>query len=208
MNNAQLINQDSGVTEWHTPSNIVDAARAVMGSIYLDPASCAKANEIVQASEFFTKDEDGLRLEWFGTVWMNHPYGRKENPLWVNKLIDSYENGHVTEAICIVNASTSEQWFRPLYQYPICFVDGRVKFWLDGDENAKAGPTKGSAIIYLGPHVDQFARVFSELGNVMARSNGYRWDLQNAGGRSGTIPKGCSQRSHSSSTRQQTPVAA
>lgn len=78
MNNAQLINQDSGNVEYYTDPKITAAARAVMGSIDLDPASCAFANKSIKASTIFTKDDDGLSKSWFGNVWMNHPFSRGE----------------------------------------------------------------------------------------------------------------------------------
>lgn len=37
---------------------------SVMGSIYLDPASCAKANETVKAHRYFTIADDGLSQPW------------------------------------------------------------------------------------------------------------------------------------------------
>ena len=67
---AQLINQDSGDVEWYTPPEILDVARAVLGGFDLDPFSCAVANERVQAARFFTKEDDALKQEWFGRVWM------------------------------------------------------------------------------------------------------------------------------------------
>ncbi|MCB1715547.1 MAG: hypothetical protein KDK05_10475, partial [Candidatus Competibacteraceae bacterium] len=119
--NHQLINQTSGKVEYYTPPEIVEAARATMGGIDLDPASSARANEIVQAAQYITVEQDGLSQPWFGRVWMNHPFGRKENPLWIDKLMQSFWSGDIEQAICITFASTSEQWFRPLLGYPQCY---------------------------------------------------------------------------------------
>ena len=47
-----------------------------MGGIDLDPASCAEANKIVQAKQFYSQRDDGLKQPWFGRIWLNPPYGR------------------------------------------------------------------------------------------------------------------------------------
>jgi ParB family chromosome partitioning protein len=56
----QLINQTSGSVEWYTPPEIIEAARKTLGFITLDPFSCAKANENVKASIYYTKEDDGF----------------------------------------------------------------------------------------------------------------------------------------------------
>ncbi|RIK35178.1 MAG: hypothetical protein DCC55_31170 [Chloroflexi bacterium] len=74
-NNAQLINQTSGTTDWYTPREIIEAARATMGGIDLDPASSAIANQVVQAARIYTKADNALRYDWRArSVWMNHPF--------------------------------------------------------------------------------------------------------------------------------------
>lgn len=65
MNNAQLINQDSGNYEYYTPIEIVEAAREVMGSIDLDPFSSYAANPRVKASEYYDVLDNGLNQKWF-----------------------------------------------------------------------------------------------------------------------------------------------
>lgn len=164
-NMSQMINQNSGNVEYYTPKFIIEAAREVMGSIDLDPASCKEANQIVKADNFFTKQDNGLDMNWYGNVWMNHPFS-KDNKLWIDKLICEFNQGKVNQAMCITYASTSERWFRPLYQFPICFLYPRTNYLLPGGK-VKQGVTKGSCVIYLGSRLTIFGHVFDKLGSVM-----------------------------------------
>ena len=165
MNNAQLINQDSGNFEYYTPIELVNAAREVMGSIDLDPASSETANKLIKATKFY--NEDGLNKPWFGNIWMNHPFSRSNNQIWIEHLITVYETGILNskQACCITYAATSERWFRPLLNYPQCFIHGRTNYYLP-DGTKKKGVTKGSVITYLGSNVERFKEVFSKFGTV------------------------------------------
>ena len=165
LSNSQLINADSGNYEYYTPQQIIGAARNTMQGIDLDPASSLIANDRVKASVFYTENDDGLSKKWFGKVFMNHPFSRKNNPLFVKKLVDEYVAGNVKEACCITYASTSEVWFRPLMDYPQCFIHGRTNYHLP-DGKIKKGVTKGSVVTYLGNNVDEFKLYFKEIGTV------------------------------------------
>ena len=115
--NHQHINQDSGDVEYYTPIEIVNAARTVMGSIDLDPASSPIANERVKAVKFFSSN--GLGQDWFGNVWMNHPFDRFENPKWIAKIVSEFNRGHIKQACCITFASTT---FRAQYTlFLLCY---------------------------------------------------------------------------------------
>lgn len=165
MTNHQLINQDSGSTEYYTPSFIIQAARQVMGSIDLDPASSLQANGIVKAYTFFTKETDGLTREWFGNVFMNHPFSTQNNRLWPAKLVAEYRSGRVTQAICITFAATSEKWFQVLQPFPQCYLTPRTNYYLP-DGSTKKGVTKGSVVTYMGGDFDRFIDFFSPFGSV------------------------------------------
>lgn len=165
MNNAQLINATSNNVEWYTPSYIIEAARATMGSIDLDPASSDIANHTVKAKQYFIGK--GLELTWHtGNLWLNHPFSKATNKLWINKLVSSYHASHFRQACCITFASTSESWFQPLYNFPICFISPRVNY-IGADGKPVSGVTKGSCVTYLGTNVHRFIEVFSEFGRVM-----------------------------------------
>ena len=166
INNATLINQTSGNFEYYTPSEIVEAARRVMGSIDLDPASSAIANQIVRARHYYTIEDDGLKQRWFGNVWMNHPFSRANNPKWIDKLRIEYEIGDVGQSCSICFAATSESWFQPLYDYPLCFLSPRTNYFLP-DGTLKEDVTKGSVVAYLGTNILGFIHEFQPFGSVM-----------------------------------------
>lgn len=171
MNAAQMINQTSGKTDYHTPPAIIEAARRTMGGIDLDPASGAQANRIVRATHYITSIDDGLCMPWSGRVWLNHPFGRNQNGLWIAKLCDLYANGYVKQACCITFACTSEQWFGPLFDYPMCFLRPRTNY-IGPDGATVRGVTKGSVVTYLGPDTNRFIDNFGDLGAVMLPAKG------------------------------------
>lgn len=160
----QLVNQDSGIVDYCTPAFIIETARRTMGTIDLDPASNLVANQTVKAKEFF--DKYGLTHIWSGNVWLNHPFDRVQNARWIEKLINSYTHGDVSQACCITFASTSEKWFQPLLQFPQCYLSPRTNYIrLDG--TPVKGVTKGSVVTYLGSNFHAFAKEFDSLGNVV-----------------------------------------
>lgn len=161
-------NFSSASNEWYTPSEYVGAAREVMGAIDLDPASNPLANETVQAARYYTEEDDGLAVTWGGRVWLNPPYGTTDGEsnagVWARKLITDYQNGHVSEAVLLVNANTERKWFAQLWDFPICFTNHRIQFYTP--DGVGAQPVDGNALVYLGPNPERFVSVFSRFGDV------------------------------------------
>lgn len=167
LKNSQYINQNSGDVEKYTPAKVIRLVLRVLKRIDLDPASCARANEVVKARTYFTKDDtvSSLRKNWFGKVWMNHPFSRMNNKIWIKKLVYEYEKGNVEEACCITFANTSEKWFRPLHNYTQCYFYERTNY-LDHKGRATTDAPKGSVLTYLGVNISLFAEVFCEVGSI------------------------------------------
>jgi hypothetical protein len=165
---AEPVSQREGYDsdEWYTPGWVVDAARRVLGGIDLDPASCAMAQEVVQAGVFWSKQQDGCRVEWAGRVWLNPPYSAP-GP-FVEKLIDEYTHGRVSQACVLLNNATETKWFqRLLARFPVCFFNQRMEFWRH--DHSGVGARQGQALFYLGPGVGLFCEVFGEFGIVVRR---------------------------------------
>ena len=174
LSNKQPACYSSNSVEWYTPQEYIEAAREVLGTITLDPASNNNANEVVRADVFFTKDDDGLEKAWYGTVFLNPPYGKQGGDslagLFCQKAISEHEVGNIESCIILVNSVHSQKWQSPLYDYPVCFVDHRIQF-LSGDGAKNENPTFQNIFIYLGSDKDTFAKVFSRFGYVMEKIN-------------------------------------
>lgn len=158
----------SAENEWYTPARYIEHARAVLGAIDLDPASCPAANQTVRAAKFYSVKVDGLRPEWSGRVWLNPPYGRLAGD-FTRKLLNEYAAGRVSAAVVLVNAHcTDTSWFGGLWDHALCFTDHRIDF--DSGERGKdSSSTHGSVFAYLGPDPAKFADIFSAFGAVVSR---------------------------------------
>lgn len=163
--------QMSESNEWFTPVVYVEAARELMGGIDVDPASCAFANRVVQATTYYDITTNGLEQEWRGRVWLNPPYGRdggdSNQEIWTRRLIEQYDAGITTEAVLLVNAVPGNKWFQPLWRFLLCFPDHRIRFY--NQETEASQPTHSNALIYLGKQHERFDTLFSRFGAVVRR---------------------------------------
>lgn len=185
--------------EWYTPLWCADAARQVYGPITLDPASSKEANAVIQATRYYTLDDNGLYRPWVGaTFFMNPPYNG-EAAKWCKWAVNQYQSGNIGQGILLVFAKLGYNWFEELWNtYPTCFVRERIHFTRpsptspdytppkddkqndDEDEGdgskgkvAKDGAAKhASAFIYFGSNRDRFREVFSAFGRVIFPEEG------------------------------------
>lgn len=161
--------QGTGENEWYTPPEHIEAARALMGGIDLDPASSEIANCTVQAARIFTIEDDGLAQEWHGRVWLNPPYAQPWIARFADKMAAEYEAGRVDEAVVLTHNYTDTGWFHALARSAaaVCFTRGRIAFV--SPEGKKAAPTQGQAFFYFGSNVAGFAEAFAPFGLTVVR---------------------------------------
>lgn len=132
--------------EHYTPSPIVEAARAVLGGIDLDPASCELAQGVVDATAWYGPGsplgEDGLTEPWLGRVFLNPPGGRAQitgcgtssnAALWWARLASSWQACEVEAAIFvgftleILRSAQALDVPQPL-DFPLCVPAKRIAF--------------------------------------------------------------------------------
>ena len=165
---AQPANFSSESVEWYTPAEYIEAARAALGGIDLDPATSEHANRTVKARHIFTREDNSLTKPWKGSVWLNPPYGDEDASTgeWVAKLVLEVSVGNVTSAVLLVNAVTDRKWFRPLWTADaLCFTDHRIKFYTPNGTPKQ--PVSGNVFAYWGRAPARFRDAFSSHGTIV-----------------------------------------
>src|SRR3990167_6719237 len=140
------VSNNSGNNEWYTPPEIIKAARETMGTIDLDPASSAIANNRIEARAFYTAEDSGLIKTW---------------------------HGNISQACVLVNNATETAWGQQLLKHcdAVLFLAGRVKF-LDIQGKANGAPLQGQMVIYFGESAGKFKACFESMGaTFVTRAN-------------------------------------
>jgi len=80
---ASIINLENYNSDQHfTPKNIFEALNCTF-----DMDVCGSSQAWVPAKRIVELPEDGLKVDWYGLIWMNPPYS-KPTP-WVEKFIEN-----------------------------------------------------------------------------------------------------------------------
>lgn len=113
----------SETDQWETPQDFFNKLDDVFR---FDIDVCADSKN-AKTELFYTKTDDGLTHEWFGTCWMNPPYGR-EIQKWVEKAYKSAKQNGAT-VVCLLPARVDTKWWHEYCKKgEIYFVKGRLKF--------------------------------------------------------------------------------
>lgn len=143
--------------EWYTPAWVFEALDLEFD---LDPASPHDMESFVPATTKYTVFDDGLSKDWFGTVWMNPPYG-KETPFWMKRFIE-HNNG-----IALVFSRTDATWCQDAMRAcsAMLFMSGRIAF-VPGKENFhKAGRAGAGTVLFaFGSKSENALRRMSDRG--------------------------------------------
>lgn len=170
----KIVQHSSASNEHYTPPEIVEAARALMGGIDLDPFSCAEANKVVKATAFLS--EGGYTWSYAqGTkarrVFCNPPGGKRDPhtfelvkgpgmsgaALAWRKLWLEWTVGHVEQAVFVcfnlevLRHTQNLPGITPALAYPVCFVKERLKFWNEHTPIGTGAPSHPNAVVYLPP---------------------------------------------------------
>jgi phage N-6-adenine-methyltransferase len=123
--------------EWYTPRALVEALRP----FDIDP--CAPSKNHWTARHCYTKEDDGLKLPWFGRFFLNPPYS--EIDPWIDKAVE-HRNG-----IALTFARTDTKWAHRAIEGSdgLFLFGGRIAF-VDADEKKVGSAPAASVLIAFG----------------------------------------------------------
>lgn len=153
-----IIQKDEGT--YNTPPYIIELVIQVLGAIDLDP--CADDGKHIPAHQHYTIENNGLRQEWNGHLFINLPQTR--TVLWLGKLQEEIKSGRVTEAIALVAVAINTDWLSELLAtQAVCFWRGQIQF-LDASYLPTAPVQQPYVLVYWGLWGVRFKEVFEEYG--------------------------------------------
>jgi len=126
--------------EWLTPPDILNA----LGGFDLDPCA-ASVRPWPTARHHYTFEDDGLRREWYGRVWLNPPYGDLIND-WL-RLMVMHGNG----VVLTFARTETKTFFRYIWPHAdaVLFIKGRLNFHrIDGSKSAHNSGAPSVLIAY------------------------------------------------------------
>jgi len=166
----------SKTTEWYTPMKYIMMVKKVLGGIDCDPCTSESAQRYIRATTYYTKDTDGLKHDWHGTVFINPPYGKTGNignqRIWTEYLVNQLTLGHTTVAIALCKSVPGYSWYEQIWdcsdaqclvRLPISFINPR--------QPTKRSPSKaGTTFFYFANDSKYdprtFRKVFRKIGRV------------------------------------------
>lgn len=159
--------------EWLTPDEIVALVLAQWDRIDLDPCAHPESPATKAAARHFDirAGQDGLALPWpdKARVYCNPPYGRGQVKKWGAKCAAHAAAGG--ESLLLVNTQIGSDYWRDTI-WPATTLalacNPRIRFILAGGGGKGTQNTADSVLVYMGPHPDRFAEVWSARGTVVS----------------------------------------
>lgn len=138
----------SNSDEWSTPKDFYELLNKEF-NFTLDP--CA-SDENHKCGNYFTINDDGLKQEWHGSVFINPPYSEIKD--WVKKAYEESKRDYCKRVVLLIPARTDTRYVHDYISqaYEIRFLRGRLKF---GDA-ANSAPFPSMVVVFdkSGSYID------------------------------------------------------
>jgi len=178
-----------------TNADLVTAAHSLLGEIDLDAASSKLANTYVEATNFYTPQDDGLNhIEWFGKVYVFPPSGSyyfdkrldkwkmtrsnataitSSHAVWFHRLYRAWLSKEIEQGLYFTNCPDMIRYEQKIFDFPVCILKTCPELVKFSSEGISTQRTCTSLVIYLQPQDDasaatqRFIDIYSEKGRIL-----------------------------------------
>jgi len=169
------IQHSSRTDMWFTPLDLLPRIRHVLGTIDLDPASCAEANDRIAAHKYYDEYDDGLQQDWGEnlSIFLNPPGGRRGKEsmsiLFWQKLMQTEIKHAIYMGFSLEQLQVSQdKGVPPIGDFMFCTPSKRIRFYYPYSPD-KSSPSHGNIIVYVPGSIDMsevFYDTFNDLGTI------------------------------------------
>ena len=150
---------------------LIERARAVMGSIDFDPTSDPVQQVLVDATSVPSVEVNPLQEHWHGNVWVAPKGAVRNTRIWLNKTINEYRNNHIKSFVFFTSASEIIRATPVIWDYPVCIPFRRIKQLRATPKGFEpVCPSTWNVLIY-GPPLDE---VVADIDKVTLFYNNFR----------------------------------
>ena len=136
-----------------SPSLLMAGVRLTLGILDLDPCSSDEGQDRVGASDWFTREQDGLRQAWRGSCYVFPPPAQA--PAFAVKLLNEMTAGRVEKAAFLAPACLAEDWavrlMTSLRFSGLAVERERMQYDVEGGSPVQAGKVMGLYLFGVDP---------------------------------------------------------
>ena len=132
----------SNKMDWETPQWLFD----LLDDQYHFSLDACATKENAKCWHYYTKEDNGLKRKWEGSVWVNPPYGR-EIGQWTDRAKQQIKYKRVQRVVMLLPVRTDTKWWQRSVQSgakELRFIEGRLRFV----GAAGAAPFPSAVVIY------------------------------------------------------------
>lgn len=156
-----------------TPPEWLEPGRELVDGFELDPASNDRAQLLVQAKHYFTKQDDARTQDWRNamSLWMNPPFSLgicgELVALFVEHVRARLELRKFRGALLLTNNATDTTWWHLAAAACTAHLapKGRISF-LGPDGVPVKGNDHAQTLFYFGPKLPMFTRLYGDRGII------------------------------------------
>lgn len=134
--------------DWGTPDSFMEWLGETKG--FYPDLDAAASDDNTKAPYYFTKEDDALKQDWFGSVWLNPPFGN-EIAGFMQKCAEQIKRPEVHEIYVLIPARTDTKWFHEIvmpHAYLVYLIKGRFNFRFDRAVPSANAPFPSMLVVY------------------------------------------------------------